>query len=153
MQMIIDFPGGARVDAHYSGFTVPTDQPSATSSGSAPSPFDTFLASIGTCAGFYVLNYCQQHGLPTEGIRILERTHRSQETGLIERIELEIQVPPSFPENIIAPWSSQPSCARSKNTWSILQNSKSSPRPSNRRLYMNKMSKSKKSICLLKMKF
>jgi len=86
------------VDAHYSGFTVPTDQPSATSSGSAPSPFDTFLASIGTCAGFYVLNYCQQHGLPTEGIRILERTHRSQETGLVERIELEIQVPPSFPE-------------------------------------------------------
>ena len=98
MQMIVDFPGGARVDAHYSNFTVHTDQPSATGSGSAPSPFDTFLAAIGTCAGFYVLNFCQQRGLPTEGIRIMETTHRSQESGLIERIELEIQVPPSFPE-------------------------------------------------------
>jgi putative redox protein len=98
MQMMIDFPGGSRVDAHFGDFSVPTDQPSASSKGSAPSPFDTFLASIGTCAGFYVLNFCQQRGLPTEGIRIMERTHRSQATGLVERIELEIQVPPSFPE-------------------------------------------------------
>ena len=98
MQMIIDFPGGARVDAHFGDFTVPTDQPSKTAPGSAPSPFDMFLASIGTCAGFYVLNFCLQRGLPAEGIRIMERTHRSQETGLVERIELEIQVPPSFPE-------------------------------------------------------
>jgi ribosomal protein S12 methylthiotransferase accessory factor len=86
------------VDAHFGDFTVPTDQPSVDGKGSAPSPFDTFLASIGTCAGFYVLNFCQQRGLPTEGIRIMERAHRSQETGLVERIDLEIQVPPSFPE-------------------------------------------------------
>jgi len=98
MQMMIDFPGGTRVDAHFGDFTVPTDQPSLSGNGSAPSPFDTFLASIGTCAGFYVLNFCLQRSLPTEGIRIMERTHLSQETGLVERIELEIQVPPSFPE-------------------------------------------------------
>jgi ribosomal protein S12 methylthiotransferase accessory factor len=98
MQMMIDFPGGSRVDAHFGDFTVPTDQPSLIGNGSAPSPFDTFLASIGTCAGFYVLNFCLKRSLPTEGIRIMERTHRSQETGLVEKIELEIQVPPSFPE-------------------------------------------------------
>ncbi len=98
MQMMIDFPGGNRVDAHYADFTIHTDQPSAHDNGSAPSPFDTFLASLGTCAGFYVLNFCSQRGLPTEGIRLLERTHRSQETGLVDRIEIEIQVPPSFPE-------------------------------------------------------
>ena len=99
MEMLIDFPGGVRVDAHFSNFTVPTDQPAiGGGEGSAPSPFDTFLASIGTCAGYYVLSYCLQHNLPVEGIQILERTYRSPETGLIDKIDLEIQVPPSFPE-------------------------------------------------------
>ncbi len=99
MQMMIDFPGGARVDAHFDGFTVSTDQPHAGGGeGSAPSPFDTFLASIGTCAGIYVLNFCRQRGLPTEGLHLVERTFRSPETGMIEKIDLEIQVPPSFPE-------------------------------------------------------
>ncbi len=102
MQMMMDFPGGVRVDAHFGDFTVHTDQPSATYKGFAPSPFDTFLAAIGTCAGFYVLSYCQQHSLPTEGIRLLERTHRSPATGLVERIEIEIQVPPSFPQKYYA---------------------------------------------------
>jgi putative redox protein len=99
MELTIDFPGGSRVDAHFDNFTVPTDQPViGGGEGSAPSPFDTFLASIGTCAGIYVLGFCRQRGLPTDGIRILERPHRSQMTGMVEQIELEIQVPPSFPE-------------------------------------------------------
>lgn len=95
MEMIIDFPGGARVDAHFGNFTVPTDQlPAAT----APAPFAVFLASIGTCAGIYVLGFCQQRGLPTEGIRIVQRVESNRLTGMTEHIDLEIQVPPSFPE-------------------------------------------------------
>jgi ribosomal protein S12 methylthiotransferase accessory factor len=95
MEMLIDFPGGARVDAHFGSFTVHTDQPPA---ASAPTPFATFLASIGTCAGIYVLGFCQQRGLPTEGIRILQRMHSNPFSGLVEKIDLEIQVPPTFPE-------------------------------------------------------
>ena len=95
MEMLIDFPGGARVDAHFGGFTVATDQPPASS---APSPFELFLASIGTCAGIYVLGFCKQRGLPTAGIRIVERVNHSHVTGMVDKIELEIQVPPSFPE-------------------------------------------------------
>jgi putative redox protein len=95
MEMIIDFPGGSRVDAHFGPFTVKTDQPPA---ATAPSPFEIFLASIGTCAGLYVLGFCQQRNLPTEGIRILERINHSQTTGMVETIGLEIQVPPDFPE-------------------------------------------------------
>ncbi len=58
MEMIIDFPGGAKVDAHFGNFTVKTDQPmSGGGDGSAPSPFDIFLSSIGTCAGIYVLGF------------------------------------------------------------------------------------------------
>ena len=95
MEMVIDFPGGSRVDAHFGSFTVATDQPPVSS---APSPFEVFLSSIGTCAGIYVLGFCQQRGLPTDGIRIIERINHSPSTGMVEMIDLEIQVPASFPQ-------------------------------------------------------
>jgi ribosomal protein S12 methylthiotransferase accessory factor len=66
--------------------------------GLAPTPFATFLASIGTCAGIYVLGFCQQRGLPTEGIRINQRVYTDPYSGMVGKIGLEIQVPPSFPE-------------------------------------------------------
>ena len=54
MEMIIDFPGGTRVDAHFRGQTLFTDQPeSEGGNDSAPMPFALFLASIGTCDGIY----------------------------------------------------------------------------------------------------
>lgn len=95
MEMIIDFPGGSRVDAHFGNMTVATDQPPV---ASAPTPFATFLASIGTCAGIYVLGFCQQRNLPTDGIRIVERVHSNPYNGMVEKIDLDILVPPSFPE-------------------------------------------------------
>ena len=99
MDMIIDFPGGARVDAHLGAQTIMTDQPPTGGGlGEAPTPFALFLASMGTCAGIYVLGFCKQRNLPTDGIRIRQRVHRNMKTGLIEQIDLEIQVPPSFPE-------------------------------------------------------
>jgi putative redox protein len=79
MEMVIDFPGGAAVDAHFGPYTVQTDQPPAGGgAGAAPTPFAMFLASLGTCAGIYVLGFCRQRGLPTEGIRIIQRTHNHQ---------------------------------------------------------------------------
>jgi ribosomal protein S12 methylthiotransferase accessory factor len=93
--MLIDFPGGSRVDAHFREFTIPTDQPPV---ANAPMPFDLFLASIGTCAGIYILGFCQQRGLSTEGIRIIQRVHSYRATGMVEEIDLYIQIPPTFPE-------------------------------------------------------
>lgn len=93
--MIIDFPGGSRVDAQFGPFTVATDQPP---SSTAPTPFDVFLSSIGTCAGIYVLGFCMKHGLPTKGIRILEKIHANPASGMVEKKDLEIQVPSAFPE-------------------------------------------------------
>lgn len=95
MEMLIDFPGGSRVDAHFDGFTIPTDQPPA---ASAPTPFAVFLSSIGTCAGIYILGFCQQRNLPTEGIRIIQKVHTNLSNGMVETIDLEIQIPPTFPE-------------------------------------------------------
>jgi len=99
MEMIVDFPGGARVDAHFGGFTVKTDQPvHGGGDNTAPSPFLTFLASLGTCAGIYVLGFCRSRGLPTDGIRIIQRMHNNNLNGALEKVELEIQVPPTFPD-------------------------------------------------------
>ncbi|HZW02679.1 MAG TPA: OsmC family protein [Anaerolineaceae bacterium] len=99
MEMVIDFPGGARVDAHFGPFTVQTDQPPvAGGDGAAPTPFATFLASLGTCAGIYVLGFCRQRGLPTDGIRIIQRMHTNRMTGMTESVDLEIRVPPEFPQ-------------------------------------------------------
>ncbi|MBT3338745.1 MAG: osmotically inducible protein OsmC [Anaerolineae bacterium] len=99
MEMIIDFPGGARVDAHFGPYTVNTDQPPmGGGEGSAPTPFAVFLSSLGTCAGIYVLGFCRQRGLSAEGIRIVQRMRSNPMTGLVGKVELEIQVPPDFPE-------------------------------------------------------
>jgi putative redox protein len=95
MDILVDFPGGSRVDAHFGNFTVPTDQPPA---GSAPTPFAVFLSSIGTCAGIYVLGFCRQRGLPADDIHIMQHIHSNPLNGMVEQIDLEIQVPPSFPE-------------------------------------------------------
>ena len=95
MEILIDFPGGSRVDAHFGKFTIPTDQPPA---ASAPTPFDLFLSSIGTCAGIYVLGFCHQRGLPTEGIQIIQRIVTDPTTGMIGEIDLDIIIPASFPE-------------------------------------------------------
>ena len=99
MDMIIDFPGGAQVDAHFRGHTIETDQPAGGGGeDSAPMPFEVFLASIGTCAGIYILGFCRQRGIPTDGVRIVQRNHRNPFSGALEKVDLEIQVPPTFPK-------------------------------------------------------
>mgnify|MGYP003572632828 FL=1 len=98
MNMVIDFPGGLQVDAHFGPYTVSTDQPAPYGNGSAATPFATFLASIGTCAGIYVLSFCQQRRLPTDGVRIIQSLEVNQMTGLVSKVLLDIQLPPEFPE-------------------------------------------------------
>ncbi len=93
MEMQIVFPGGQRVDAITGNMVIKTDQ-----NGTAPAPFGLFLASIGTCAGIYVLSFCEQRGLPTDDIRIIQRMSVDPLTRMIDQIELDIQLPPDFPE-------------------------------------------------------
>jgi putative redox protein len=99
MDMEIYFPGGKRVYADYGGFTIETDQPARSGGGdSAPSPFDLFLAAIGTCAGIYALGFMQQRGVDPEGSRLTMRTHFDPDAGLIDKIELQLKTPPGFPD-------------------------------------------------------
>lgn len=97
--MDIRYAGGLKVDALADGFWVCTDQPSASGGeGSAPSPFDLFLASIGTCAGFYALRFCQQRDLDSEGLALTLTPEREPGDKRISSIRIEIALPPSFPE-------------------------------------------------------
>jgi ribosomal protein S12 methylthiotransferase accessory factor len=100
MELTVTFPGGLRVDAESGPFVIKTDQPArGGGDGSAPTPFTLFLASIGTCAGIYVLGFCQQRGLPTDGIRIVQRIESSAtKPGMVGKVMLDIEVPASFPE-------------------------------------------------------
>ncbi len=103
MNMEITFPGGARVDAAFRDFVIKTDQPPrGGGEGSAPTPFNLFLASIGTCAGIYVLSFCQKRDIPTEGIRIRQSTEKDPETRMIKRVNMDIDLPPDFPERYTA---------------------------------------------------
>ena len=95
----VSFPGGKRVDAEYGGFVIRTDQPpSGGGSGSAPSPFDLFLASIATCAGIYVKGYCDARGIAIAGLGLAMRVERDPEQRMVARLVLEIMLPDGFPE-------------------------------------------------------
>jgi ribosomal protein S12 methylthiotransferase accessory factor len=97
--MTVSFPGGKRVDAHYGAFTIRTDQsPKGGGEGSAPQPFDLFLASIATCAGIYVKGYCDARGLSTEGLGLAMHIEHDHERHRIAGLVLEIALPEGFPE-------------------------------------------------------
>ena len=99
MDMMITFPGNKKVDSAYKGFTVHTDQPvSEGGENTAPEPFDLFLASIGTCAGIYVSSFCRERRIDTTDLRLILGFHPNATTGMVERIDIQIKLPPGFPE-------------------------------------------------------
>ncbi len=100
MDMEIFFPGvGKRVDVKYRGFLIKTDQPVfAGGNGEAPAPFDYFLASIGACAGIYILSFCEQRGLDYKNIKLVQKHEFDPKKRMISKITIEIQLPEGFPE-------------------------------------------------------
>ncbi|PKP17032.1 MAG: osmotically inducible protein C [Bacteroidetes bacterium HGW-Bacteroidetes-21] len=98
MEMTITFEGKAKVIAEYDGMKIETDQPFPSGDGSAPTPFNLFLASLGTCAGIYVKSFCDQRNIPTKGIKITQRMQYNPTAKLISEILIDIQLPADFPE-------------------------------------------------------
>ena len=98
MGMQISFPGGKRVNADYKGFTVETDQPvNEGGTNSASEPFSLFLASLGTCAGVYVLYFCEERKIDTTGLKMNLAFEQDQKTHLITKVGMQISLPPGFP--------------------------------------------------------
>jgi putative redox protein len=99
MDIEVTFPGGKRVDAQVGAHVVRTDQPvSAGGEDGAPAPFDLFLASIATCAGIYVLGFCQARGLSTEGIALKQSVELDEATHLPQSVRITLTLPPAFPD-------------------------------------------------------
>ncbi len=99
MDMDVYFAGGKKVNASYLGFTVPTDQSKKEDGDeSAPTPFSLFFASIATCAGAYVLDFCQERNIPTENIRLTLHSEADKKRRMISKVDINIIVPPDFPD-------------------------------------------------------
>ena len=89
-----------KVSANIDNIIIMTDQPIEDGGqGTAGSPFDLFLASIGTCTGYYVKEFCQRRNISTEGIKILQQTEYDSTTHLVTDIKISITLPESFPDN------------------------------------------------------
>ena len=103
MDIRVTFPGGKRVDAALGGYHLTTDQSAEHGGeGSAPEPFELFLASLATCAGAYVSGFCQARGIPTSEIVLVQHHQFDQVTHRLERVDIEIVLPPTFPEKYLA---------------------------------------------------
>lgn len=101
MEIQVTFPGGKKVNAEIDGRIVPTDQPAAAGGeGSAPTPFDYFLASLATCAGIYVLSFCREREIQTEGLALTQRMEFGEVEGKrkLVRVAMDITLPVGFPE-------------------------------------------------------
>lgn len=97
--ILLQFPGGKRVDALLGGRRIRTDQPTELGGDdTAPAPYDLFLASLATCAGIYVLGFLNARNLSTEGIEIRQHTDFDDTTHLARKVTLDIELPETFPE-------------------------------------------------------
>jgi ribosomal protein S12 methylthiotransferase accessory factor len=96
----VSFPGGKRVDAKVGDQLIRTDQSRAHGGdGSAAEPFELFLASLATCAGLYVLIFCQARDIPTDRVSLVQ--DQVFEDGRLLGIRLSVVVPPDFPESAV----------------------------------------------------
>lgn len=94
----ITFPGGKRVDAHYNGRIVHTDQSVANGGeGSAPEPFDLFFVSMATCVGIYVLEFCTTRSLDTAGLGVQLISEKNLDKKRYDPIKISITLPENFP--------------------------------------------------------
>lgn len=99
MELLITFGSGKKVIADFNGHNIATDQPvRAGGENSAPTPFDLFIASLGTCAGIFVKSFCDQRNINTEGISLVQKMDFNQNTHLISSVSIEINLPSGFPE-------------------------------------------------------
>jgi putative redox protein len=98
MEMTISFGGNKKINAQIGEYTVQTDQPvQGGGDNSAPSPYLLFLASLGTCAGVYVLSFLESRGLSTEGVTLTQKHLFDPMTNGLAGVDLEVNLPDTIP--------------------------------------------------------
>ena len=103
MELSVYFPGQKKVEVAVGPFVIHTDQSIAHGGeGTAPEPFALFLASLGACAGVYVLGFCQARGIPTDEIKLEQKAEFDKATGTLSGVTIEVRVPETFPQKYLA---------------------------------------------------
>ena len=98
MDISVRYGGGKKVEAAFKDFKVMTDQTvKGGGEGSAPAPFDLFLASLATCAGVYVYEFCLNRDIPADDVELIMHTQRDPETRMLTTVEIEVRLPDAFP--------------------------------------------------------
>ncbi len=97
MEIKVNFLDNLRLEAKFDDFTVITDQPIRyKGDGSAPSPFDYFLASSALCAGYFVRVYCLSRDIPTENIRLSQNNIVDPENRYNQIFQIHVELPESI---------------------------------------------------------
>ncbi|WP_394176760.1 OsmC domain/YcaO domain-containing protein [Thalassotalea litorea] len=99
MEIKVNFLENLRLEAKFDDFTVVTDQPIRyKGDGSAPSPFDYFLASSALCAGYFVRVYCNARNIPTDNIRLSQNNIVDPEDRYNQIFQIQIELPDTISE-------------------------------------------------------
>jgi len=94
MEINVRFLEKLRLEAKFGDFTITTDQPIRyKGDGSAPSPFDYFLASSALCAAYFVKVYCLARKIPTEDIRISQNNIIDPENRYKQLFQIQVELP------------------------------------------------------------
>ncbi|QYJ75340.1 OsmC domain/YcaO domain-containing protein [Shewanella sp. FJAT-52076] len=97
MEIKVNFLDNLRLEAKFDDFTVVADQPIRyKGDGSAPSPFDYFLASSALCAAYFVKVYCVSRDIPTEGIRLSQNNIVDPENRYNQQFKIQVELPESI---------------------------------------------------------
>ncbi|MCC5883056.1 MAG: OsmC domain/YcaO domain-containing protein [Halomonas sp.] len=99
MEIKVNFLENLRLEAKFDDFTVITDQPIRyKGDGSAPSPFDYFLASSALCAAYFVRVYCLARDIPTENIRLSQNNIVDPENRYNQIFKIQVELPEDISE-------------------------------------------------------
>ncbi|MEZ5758691.1 MAG: OsmC domain/YcaO domain-containing protein [Emcibacteraceae bacterium] len=94
MEITVNFLENLRLEAKFDDYTVVTDQPIRyKGDGSAPSPFDYFLASSALCAAYFVKVYCLARKIPTDGIRLSQNNIVDPENRYNQIFQIDVELP------------------------------------------------------------
>ena len=94
MEIKVNFLDNLRLEAKFDDFTVVADQPIRyKGDGSAPGPFDYFLASSALCAAYFVKLYCNTRGIPTENIRLSQNNIVDPENRYNQIFKIQVELP------------------------------------------------------------
>ncbi|MDA9951174.1 OsmC domain/YcaO domain-containing protein [Oligoflexaceae bacterium] len=97
MEINVRFLENLRLEAKFDDFTITTDQPIRyKGDGSAPSPFDYFLASSALCAAYFARVYCKARDIPTDDIRVSQNNIVDPENRYNQIFQIEIELPASL---------------------------------------------------------